>query len=366
MILRISPALPRLLAWASLVAASAVGPPLADAQVLFRPVLGGLPADSGLAAGLELLRYRTLGPYDARGRFVVSLKKYEHVELSLESPPPATHDFFSELRLRYRNYPQEDFWGLGPDSVSQRRSNYRLEDVWVTATAGLHFRSGLRVAALAGFVESNVASGTDTDYPSTETVFSRLEAPALEVSPDYLTGGVRVDYDRRDDRTDPRSGDLASMEWIRFADQAPGPFSFDRYALEYRRYLAFSPAARIAGRVRVVLTDRLEGHEIPFFMQPSIGGTDTVRGFDQYRFRAGNSLLLNVEYRHAWMGLLDLVAFADAGRVFQQPGDLSLDHLRSAGGGGVRLRLGSRVFFGVDLGFSSEGSRLWFRSGHTF
>ena len=93
---------------------TAAAPLDSQAQVLFRPILGGLPADSGLAAGFELLRYRTLGPFDAHARIVGSLKKYEHVELSLESPPPATHDFFSEFRLRYRNYPQEDFWGLGP------------------------------------------------------------------------------------------------------------------------------------------------------------------------------------------------------------------------------------------------------------
>ncbi len=345
---------------------TAAAPLDSQGQVLFRPVLGGLPADSGLAAGFELLRYRTLGPFDARARIVGSLKKYEHVELSLESPPPATHDFFSEFRLRYRNYPQEDFWGLGPDSNEDRHSNYRLEDVWLTGTAGLHFRSGLRVAAFGGLVEVNAGPGTDKKYPSTEQQFTVAEATALEAAPDYWRGGIRLDYDRRDDRDDPRAGDVASFEWARFEDREPGDYSFHRYEFEYRRFLSLSDAGRIAGRARAVLTGKASGHEIPFFLQPSIGGTDTVRGFDQYRFRSGNALLFNIEYRRAMMGFLDAVAFVDAGSVTARPHDLSLNELRGTAGGGVRVRFGGRVFFGLDAGFSREGAHFWFRSGHSF
>ena len=343
-----------------------MAPLSAEAQILFRPILGGLPADSGLAAGFELLRYRTLGPFDARARFVGSLKKYEFAELSLESPPPATNDFFSEVRLRYRNYPQEDFWGLGPDSEQRRRSNYRLEDVWLTGAAGLHFRSGFRVAAFIGSIEANVGPGKDRKYPSTEIQFNTTEAPGLDLTPSYWHGGIRVDYDRRDNRDDPASGDLSLFEWTSFKDREAGDFSFNRYEFQYQRFFALSDSRRIAGRARMVLTGTEPGHEIPFYLQPSIGGTDTVRGFNQYRFRSGNSLLFNMEYRQAFLGFFDAIAFADAGSVSVRPSDLSLKDLRGAVGAGARIRVGGRVFFGVDVGFSGEDTRLWFRSGHTF
>jgi hemolysin activation/secretion protein len=98
-----------------------------------------------------------------------------------------------------------------------------------------------------------------------------------------------------------------------------------------------------------------------------VGGTDTVRGFDQYRFRSGSALLLNLEYRQEWKGLLDTIVFADAGRVVDRPSDLGLRRgLRGAAGLGARVRLGGRVFIGVDLGFSRDGPELWFRSGHVF
>ena len=338
----------------------------AAAQILFRPVLGGLPADSGLAAGFELLRHRTLGPFDARTRFVGSVKQYEHVDLGLESPPPATHDFFSEIRLRYRNYPEEDFWGLGPDSDESARSNYRLEDVRLRGMAGLHFRSGFRVAGVLGFTKANVGPGRDDDFPSTGAAFRPEEAPGLTASPDYWQVGLQLDYDRRDDRDDPRAGQFAAFEWTRFGDRAPGDFSFDRFELDYRHFFALSNSGRLAGRVRILLAEPRPGHTIPFYLQPSVGGTDTVRGFDQYRFRSDNALVFNLEYRQAWKGVFDIVLFADAGRVTSRRSELGLADLHGSAGVGGRVRFGSQVFFGADLGFSREGHEIWFRSDHTF
>lgn len=356
----------RTFAAASLLAVTAHWLPAAEAQIIFTPILGGLPADSGLAAGAELLRYRTVGPLDARGRFIVSYKKYEHAELSLELPPPATNDFFADIRLRYRNYPEEDFWGLGSDTPETARTNYRLEDTWLTFTAGLHFRSGLRLAGVVGRTEANIAAGRDRSFPSTETVFSQAEAPGLAESPDYWRTGVEISFDRRDSRDDTRRGQLATFEWTRYTDDAPGDFGFDRYQVEYRQFFPLSDTARIAARARITLTDALSGHVVPFYLQPFIGGTDTVRGYDQYRFRAGNAILFNVEYRHALKSVLDLIVFADAGRVADTRSDLGLTDLRGSAGVGGRVRLGESVLFGGDVGFSPEGTHFWFRSSHTF
>jgi len=360
--IRLHPWAPGALALTLLALGAAPG----EAQILYHPILGGLPADSGLAAGVEFVRYQTMGPFDARARFTGSVKKYEHVELSLELPPPATNDFFSEIRLRYRNYPEDDFWGLGESTDRNRRSNYRLEDATLTGQAGLHFRSGLRLAAIAGLLETNIGPGGDGDFPSTEAAFTPAETPGLEASPDYWLLGARIDYDRRDNRDDTRSGQLALFEWTRYADRAPGDWSFHRYQLEYRQFLPITDDARVALRARAVLTDTFPGHTIPFYLQPSAGGTDTVRGFNQYRFRSGNSLVFNAEFRQAWKSIVDIIVFADAGRVAEGPSDISLQRLQTSLGVGGRVRLGSNTLFGVDVGFSEEGRHFWFRSGHTF
>lgn len=335
-------------------------------QIEFRLLVGGLGADSGFTAGVELLRYRTLGPFDVRARFLGSVKKYEHVELSFESPPPATHDFFTEIRFRYRNYPEDDFWGLGPDTAKSSRTNYRLEDFSATATMGLHYRSGLRIAGVVGLIETNVGPGTDEDYASSEEVFSEAAAPGIGSAPDYWNAGIEVDFDRRDNRDNATSGGFGAFSWSRFSDREPGDWSFDRYTLEYRHFVGLGTGRRLAGRARLETTRELERHRVPIFVQPFVGGTDTVRGFHQYRFRSGSSIVFNLEYRHDFMGVLTGVAFVDAGRVGERPSDLGLGGLEGSLGGGIRVRFGDRVFFGADVGVSDEGSHLWFRSGHTF
>jgi hypothetical protein len=75
---------------------------------------------------------------------------------------------------------------------------------------------------------------------------------------------------------------------------------------------------------------------------------------------------LNSEYRKPLGGFLDVVAFADAGRVFSKSANLSLQDLHPSYGFGARIKFGTRVFFGIDVGFSDEGHKLWFRSDQTF
>jgi hypothetical protein len=75
---------------------------------------------------------------------------------------------------------------------------------------------------------------------------------------------------------------------------------------------------------------------------------------------------MNGEYRRPLNGFLDAVIFADAGRVFSRVSDFTFKNLATAGGFGTRVKFGGRIFVGVDVAFSREGQRLWFRSEHMF
>ena len=54
---------------------------------------------------------------------------------------------------------------------------------------------------------------------------------------------------------------------------------------------------------------------MPFYLMPTLGGNDTLRGFRAYRFRGPHAMLLQGEYRfELWSGL-DAALFYDAGKV---------------------------------------------------
>jgi hypothetical protein len=52
--------------------------------------------------------------------------------------------------------------------------------------------------------------------------------------------------------------------------------------------------------------------------------------------------------------------FADAGRVFEKPGNIGrLSQLKTAAGFGVRFNARERVELRIDTGFSNEGVQTW-------
>jgi hypothetical protein len=75
---------------------------------------------------------------------------------------------------------------------------------------------------------------------------------------------------------------------------------------------------------------------------------------------------MNAEYRRELASFIDVIGFVDAGRVFFRPSEFGLRDLKSSGGLGTRIKLGARVFFGVDVAAGPEGVLAWFRGGHTF
>jgi len=348
---------------------AAVLPAVAPAQEhRLVPKIGGLPYDSGIAGGVEYQASRIGGgAVDFRALALGSLKKYEHFELSLGLPRLLKERLFVEGGLRYRNYPEEEFWGLGPDSRKERRSTFRLEDVDYTAAIGIRPRKWLRVGITGGLLNVNTGPGQNRDRPSIDDEFAPEEAPGLDRQPDYWHAGSFVDVDYRDKPSDPRSGGSYRFQWNYNHDRDFGRFSFRSFDIDLQQYFPVADGRdTIAVRSLILLTDTSPGQEIPFFLQPTAGGGGDLRGFHQYRFRDRNRLVFNVEYRWGMFSFFDVIVFGDAGKVFPRPGGFGLNSLEGSAGSGGRLKLGGRVFVGADFGVSREGVRFWFRGSHTF
>jgi len=324
---------------------------ICDAQELsIRPLIGGFPADAGFALGGAISRTHTPGPFEPHARGIVSIKKYELYEVGVGIPELGRWLSF-DLTTRYRNLPQEDYWGLGPNTPKSARANYLFEDSDTTATLATSlgpFRGGVN----GGYTLINTGPGRDQDLPSIPE--------SLQASPRYTHVGGFLEYESTDEKADPHKGGRYSFQWTSYLS------SFQRYTVDVRQYLPITSTDRVALRAQTLFTHSSLQEQIPFFMLPTAGGSDTVRGFNHWRFRDRNALILNSEYRKPLGGFLDVVAFADAGRVFSKSANLSLQDLHPSYGFGARIKFGTRVFFGIDVGFSDEGHKLWFRSDQTF
>jgi hypothetical protein len=73
-------------------------------------------------------------------------------------------------------------------------------------------------------------------------------------------------------------------------------------------------------RSNLAVSNTDTGSTIPFYLQPTVGGSDinsevSLRGFPNYRFRDRNVLVVQVEYSVPIADPVGLLLFYDAGQV---------------------------------------------------
>ena len=121
------------------------------------------------------------------------------------------------------------------------------------------------------------------------------------------------------------------------------------------------------GRVFASTSDQATGQQMPFYLMPTLGGNDSLRGFRDYRFRGPHALLLQGEYRfEIWSGL-DGALFYDAGKVAMRRANLNLSNLETDYGFGFRFNTDNGTILRVDAAFGSrDGNHLWIVFGGRF
>jgi outer membrane translocation and assembly module TamA len=120
-------------------------------------------------------------------------------------------------------------------------------------------------------------------------------------------------------------------------------------------------------QAQLVSTSPDDGDEVPFFMQPTIGGGRALRSVADYRFRDKSLFGFNVEYRWEAFAALDMALFTDFGTVAPRFSDLDLGDLKRAYGIGFRFNTPKAVLFRFDMATGAgEGVRYFFKFSNAF
>lgn len=334
----------------------------------FHARVGGLTTGSGFALGTEYRQERLAdGILDFRISGLVSTKHYEKYEFQIGMPRLRNEHLFLDFHTIYRNYSQEDFYGIGPNTRKRDRTSFRLEDTTYLGTAGVRWRKWFRTGVQGGIIEANTGPGTDPRFPSVERVFTSRTTPALDFQPDYYQLGAFAQVDYRDEPGNPRAGGHYIAHWNYFGDRSRSLHTFRRIDGEIQQYLPFFNRRRvIALRAKTSVVDSSPGQTVPFYMQPTLGGSEDMRGFREFRFRDKNLMIYNLEYRFEVFSGLDMAVFGDAGKVFSHRSQFNLAHLEGSYGLGLRFNQEKAVFLRVDIGKSREGVRFFIKFGHVF
>jgi hypothetical protein len=330
------------------------------------PKLGGLAPGTGFAIGA---RYKRSDLLDGRMTFATSastsLQGDRKLDFELTAPKLAGGKVFTTLYTVRHDYGRMQYYGSGPDSEKTGRTNFRLEDTAVDGTIGVRPVKRVTVGASAGYLFNNIGPGQDSRFASADRTYTPRQAPGIDIQSNYTRTGAFAQYDGRDNPDGPRRGGNYFAQLHDYRDQSFGIGDFRRLDLEAQQYIPVLNQRRVfALRARSSMT--WSDGRIPFYMQPSLGGGDDLRGFRPFRFRGDNMMLMNAEYRWEIFSGLDMAIFADAGKVYDRKGDLSFRNLESSVGFGFRANERNRTFLRVDVAFSHEGFQVWVKFNNLF
>jgi Omp85 superfamily domain len=317
--------------------------------------------------------YQLIGvPFDLRTSAAASLKGYFIAEGSLRFPGTQSEDLYTwangpyvEVYARRRDFPQEDFYGIGPDSLEDARSNFALRDTFVRVTPGV--RQGYLTAGVnLGYLDPSIGSGTDTGMPSTDEIFGPEDVPGLDAQPAFGVIEPFVEFTTLDRAIDDRAGGRYRLSFTRYADRDLDQFSFNRWDVDLRQFIPFvHDTHTLALRAWVSSSDPSEGDTVPFYLQPTLGGSYSLRGYRTFRFRDRSALLLQAEYRWRINEFVTGALFYDTGAVGPELGEIG--KLERDYGFGFRAGSRATVAFRLDVAFGGrEGTRFLLRFDDAF
>lgn len=331
------------------------------------PKIGSLTTGSGFAFGPG---YRERDLFQRRGVLELwaagSFKRYWATQARLAFPELANGRVMLEASANLREYPEEQFFGIGPDSLRADESEFALRQRDIGGRAGIRVAPALLVGAGASLYTPRWGAESDLDEDDTNSAFADITLPPSEIDYVQSTGFVEVDYRRP---LNARRGGWYRIDFSRFSDRSDGTWSFNRTDIDLRQFIGFFADRRvIALRGWLATSEAADGSRgVPFYLMPTLGGNDSLRGFRNYRFRGPHALLLQAEYRwEIWSGL-DAALFYDAGKVARRRADLNFKALETDYGFGFRFNTSEGVLLRVDAAFGSrDGKHLHIVFGGVF
>ncbi|MCJ8345162.1 outer membrane protein assembly factor, partial [bacterium] len=180
------------------------------------------------------------------------------------------------------------------------------------------------------------------------------------------TIGLSWVRDKRDNFQNAKEGYRHSFSFSTTGGILAGANNFNKYSYDFRKYWPTKILANgevIAFRTKLALAQKIDGF-IPYIDLWSIGGSQTLRGYEDREFVGKKMWFTNLELRHPISKQFSAALFVDAGSAW---GEYNSFELKKAYGLGIRFKtpLGP---FRLDWAKATDRSsaQIHFGIGNTF
>ena len=335
----------------------------------FYPDLGNMITGAGwISVGPGYRRHLFNRHMLVDGSAAISWRGYKMAQARIEWTDLANDHVAVGSQVRWQDLTQVNYFGVGAGSLESNRSEYRLKSTDVVGYTSVRANHWLTINGRLGRLQQPSLSAPtgsfDRGYPDALTMFPQDPGVAQPVS--FNHADVSVAADTRNHPGHPTAGGLYRAAAAAYSDRDLSQFSFRRYEAEAAQFI---PVSRDRWVLAVhgwgVFSDTRAGNDVPFYMLPSLGGQDTLRGYYDYRFHDRNLLVVNAESRWTLQRNVDAAVFFDAGNVAARAGDVNLD--KTSYGAGLRLHSPTTTVARLDVGRSrQEGWQVLFKVDDVF
>jgi hypothetical protein len=331
--------------------------------------LGGLPTGGGFSLGPRYVRRGWLSEHLISDTYLVgSTKKWYKGQSTLNFVGLIDNHLEFAAAGAYENAASIPYYGEGPDSNKHNRSDFRRE--FTSARFGGQFHlldHKLATGYSVGGLLVNVGPGDLGGWPSTDKIFNEANTPGLEKQSNFITGTASITANLTSPSFSDPKGLILEARDTQFWNQSGNSSSFHLLQTQATYYVPFINGMRtLAFRARNESVFHPDGQQVPFYLQPTLGGPNDLRGYERYRFYGNGTSVLSGEYRWSVAGSLEMALFGDGGNVYGRPGLIGVRDLRGDGGMGIRFKNKQQEIMRFDVGVSPEGVKVWFVFNNAF
>lgn len=343
----------------------------------FHPALGSIVPGSGFAGGvafnleraLSSLPLRSQSSIEARGSFNKFWVAGGQLSLLGSGDRAGNRHNHANFVVRHADLPELGYYGIGSLSQKNAQTAFGLGDTTAEATINFPVPKDFSFTGRLAGISTNPRGFHDSSTPSIEQGFTQGNTPALNTSVTDVVygGGVDWTYPEEERLRGYRAQVTSAMQWFHGTNVTG--YSFRRFdATWVQKYTPDVGTDLGTIQVYARLTESLatSGNSIPFYQQPTLGGTDvenqpTLRSYPDYRFRAPNLMLFQGEYERTIYHQLPLgfLFFYDVGKVGNRS-DLDFKHMPHSFGAGITVHAGALPLVRLYYAWGGhEGNRLY-------
>ncbi|HVD92547.1 MAG TPA: hypothetical protein VNC21_09710 [Vicinamibacterales bacterium] len=322
----------------------------------FAIVFGGIKQGSGAAVGPAVSNKFEDGSY-LQLKAVYSIRHFKLLQARYDS-----RSFWEErvrlfARARYQDAPELPVFRLGQESP-RLKVDYGERKRELSGRLLARLSPLVRLSSGFGMERYSTTGGRieKEDELEGRTLPDIPPLPGIDTRPWYAHTFVSAAVDSRPSTDYSRRGGVLEAAVHDYHDQEDGLQSFERFELTAEQLVPmFAGHGVLDVSAQTWVSHTAGAAVVPFFLMPTLGGGDLLRGYGSYRFRDRDALLLQAEYRWAIHKMIDVAGLYEVGKVAPGVKGLSFRHSARSFAAGIRAHSATANLFRADLAHGREG-----------